>query len=265
MLVFIIPIKSPKVATSWPDLCVVFERSLRSVCNQTSTKFHVFVVCNEKPVIEFYHPQVTYLEVDFPVPKPDYTAKVDDRKIKVVVGLLAARDLQPTHIMSVDADDCISKQIAAFVNQNGKNNGWFVNSGYEYKEGSSKITIRRKNFYEICGTCNIINYHLINFPSKMLPYDQLTECDLFLGGHSLARGDLSERGTPIEPLPFPGVVFVRDKSGESVSMQESFMAKLKRSPKETMRGIKKGLLAPFNDQPLTEEVCEEFGLYRLPD
>ncbi|CAD5978417.1 hypothetical protein [Planktothrix agardhii] len=29
MIVFIIPVKSKKVATSWPDLCQLFDRSLR--------------------------------------------------------------------------------------------------------------------------------------------------------------------------------------------------------------------------------------------
>lgn len=263
MIVFIVPVKSAKVATSWPELCKLFERSLRAICNQTSSEFQVIVVCNEKPEIAFHHPQVKYLEVDFPMPGATYGAKVDDRAKRVVAGLLAVKDLQPSHVMSVDADDCISNQIAAFVNQNQKSNGWFVDSGYEYEEGSNKIAVRKEGFYRICGTCNIVNYHLFNFPEKMLPYDQLTGYDRFLGGHPLAKGDLAERGTPIEPLPFPGVVFVRDRAGESVSMQENLIEKLKRNPKETLRGVKKSLLAPFNQQALTDDIRDKFGLYRL--
>lgn len=260
MFIFIIPIKSPKVATSWPELCKLFERSLRSVCNQTSSDFRVIVVCNEKPQISFQHPHVNYLEVDFPIPKPDYTAKVDDRAKKVVAGLFAAKDLQPTHVMSVDADDCISRHIAEFANQYPDENGWYVDSGYEYEEGSRKIIIRRKDFYKICGTCNIVNYRLFNLPEKMMPYDELTGYDRFLGGHPLAKGDLAERGTPITPLPFPGVIFVRDRAGESVSMQEGFVAKLRRNPKEVLRGAKKFVMAPFNEQVLTQEIREEFSL-----
>jgi hypothetical protein len=263
MIVFIIPVKSPKAATSWPELCKLFERSLRSVCSQTSSEFHVVVVCNEKPEIGFHHPQVQYLQVDFPVPKAEYGARVDDRAKRVVAGLLSVRDLQPSHVMSVDADDCISNRIAAFVNQHKGSNGWFVDSGYEYEEGSNKIAVRKEGFYRICGTCNIVNYRLFKLPEKMLPYDQLTGYDRFLGGHPLAKGDLAERGTPIEALPFPGVVFVRDRAGESVSMQESLFAKLQRNPRETLRGVKKSLFAPFNEQVLTDEIRKEFGLYSL--
>jgi hypothetical protein len=264
MLVFIIPIKSSKVAKSWSDLCAYFERTLRSVCNQTSSTFHVIVVCNEKPSINFHHPQVTYLEVDIPIPEPNYTSKMEDRAKKVAIGLLAAQDFQPTHIMPVDADDCISNQLAAFVNQNQQDNGWYMESGYEYEEGSRKIIVKKENFYKVCGTCNIINYRLLTMPEKTLDYDRLMGYDRFLSGHPLAKGDLAERGTPIQPLPFMGTIYIRDMIGESVSLQEPFLAKLKRNPKEAFRGIKKLVLAPFQEKEITEEMRREFNFYPLP-
>ena len=263
MLVFIIPVKSQKVATSWSELCKLFDRCLRSVCNQTSENFRVVIVCNEKPQKYFYHPNVTYLEVNFPPPNDDYGAKVDDRAKRVVAGLLAVKDLHPTHVMSVDADDCISRKIAEFVNQYPDSNGWYVNSGYEYEEGSSKVSMRHQDFHKICGTCNIVNYRLFSLPEKMMPYEELAGYDRFLGGHPLAKGDLAERGTPIAPLPFPGVVFVRDRAGESVSMQESVLAKWKRNPREVLRGFKKTLMAPLNERPLTNEIRQEFGLFPI--
>ena len=263
MIVFIIPLKSKQVSTSWSELSLLFERCLRSVCNQTSSEFKVIVVCNEKPDISFAHPQVEYLQVDFPVPENTYNAKVDDRAKRVVAGLLSVKDLQPNHVMSVDADDCISNRIAAFVNQYPDSNGWYVDSGYEYEEGSTRITIKRNGLYKICGTCNIFNYRVLKLPEKLQPYEQMSGYDRFISGHPVAKGDLAARGTPIEPLPFPGVVVVRDKAGESISMQESFRAKLKREPREAFRGIKKTLLAPFNQKLLTDKICSEFGLYNL--
>jgi hypothetical protein len=149
------------------------------------------------------------------------------------------------------------------VNQHPSDNGWYVNGGYEYEEGSNKVNVRRKDFYKICGTCNIINYRLYNLPEKMLPYNELEGYDRFLGGHPLAKGDLAERGTPIAPLPFPGVVFVRDRAGESVSMQEGLIAKLQRNPKEVLRGYKKAILAPFNEQLITPEIQKEFNLFPI--
>ena len=56
MLVFLIPIKSYKIANSWIELSKMIERCLGSVCNQTSLEFKVIVVCHERPDINFYHP-----------------------------------------------------------------------------------------------------------------------------------------------------------------------------------------------------------------
>ncbi|MBW4481991.1 MAG: glycosyltransferase family 2 protein [Tildeniella torsiva UHER 1998/13D] len=263
MLVFIIPVKTKAAATSWTELSKLFDRTLRSVCNQKSSDFEVMVVCNERPETNFTHPKIKYLDVNFPVPKPNYNDRVDDRAKRVVAGLLAVKDSNPDFVMSVDADDCISQNIAAFTTQNPKSYGWYVNSGYEYEEGSKKISVRRKNFHKICGTCNIINYQLLRLPETMMPYANMTGYDRFLGGHPLAKGDLAERGTPIEPLPFPGVIFVRDRAGESVSMQENVLAKFRRNPKEVLRGLKKTCMAPLNEQMLTEAIKKEFSLYPI--
>ncbi|MDF5707227.1 MAG: glycosyltransferase family A protein [Nostoc sp. S4] len=263
MLVFIIPIKSPKVATSWIELSKMFERCLRSVCNQTSSKFHVIVVCHEIPKINFHHPQVQYIQVDFPIPGSNYSEKMADKTKKLAVGLLAAQSLQPTHIMPVDGDDCISKKLVSFVAQNPKSNGWYIDKGYEYEEGSSNIIVRKQKFYKLCGTCNLINYRLFSLPEKVPSNEPLTGHDNFLSGHPLAKKDLAARGTPIEPLPFPGAIYVRDKIGESTSLQEPLYAKLKRNHKEVFRDIKKPLIAQLNKQKLTEEICDEFQLYPL--
>ncbi|MEH1835181.1 MAG: glycosyltransferase family 2 protein [Nostoc sp.] len=265
MLVFLIPIKSSKVAKSWIEVSKMFERCLGSVCNQTSLEFQVIVVCHERPEISFHHPQVQYIEVNFPIPDSTLAEKMDDKRKKLAVGLLAARELQPTHIMPVDADDCISKRLVSFVAQNPQSNGWYVDIGYEYQEGSSKIMVRKETFYKLCGTSNIINYRLYSLPDKVLRDEPLTGHDDFLEGHPLAKRYLAARGTPIEPLPFPGAIYVRDKIGESTSMQEPLVAILKRNPKQALRGIKKTLLLPFNQRELIDEIRAEFNLYPLKD
>jgi hypothetical protein len=263
MLVFLIPIKSPKVAKSWTELSKMFERCLGSACNQTSSEFRVIVVCHERPEISFHHPQVQYIEVNFPIPGSTLPEKMKDKEKKLAVGLLAARELQPTHIMPVDADDCISKRLVSFVAQNPQSNGWYIDIGYEYQEGSRKIMVRKENFYKLCGTCNIINYRLFSLPDKVLGDEPLTGHDNFLEGHPSAKISLAARGTPIEPLPFPGAIYVRDQIGESTCMQEPLIATFKRNPKQALRGIKKTLLAPLIQRELTDEIRAEFNLYPL--
>nr|MDZ8097522.1 glycosyltransferase family 2 protein [Nostoc sp. DedSLP01] len=241
----------------------MYTRCIRSVCNQTSSEFRAIVVCHEIPQTDFSHPQVQYIKVDFPIPGSSLPEKMVDKTKKLAVGLLAAQSLQPTHIMPVDADDCISNRLASVVAKNPKSNGWYIDSGYLYEEGSSTITVRKKNFYRLCGTCNIINYRLFNLPEKVLQNEPLTGHDRFLSGHPLAKRDLAARGMPLEPLPFPGAIYVRDRIGESTCLQEPLLTKLTRNPKELSVNLKKLLIAPFKQQKLTDEIRSEFYLYPL--
>src|SRR5689334_19347682 len=104
MLVFVIPLKSPQVSKSWERVSKLFERCIKSVCNQTSTDFHAVVVCNEKPKIEFTHPNITYLTVDFPNPneKTLVSQGDTDKGRKILKGLIYAQEFSPTHTMAVD-------------------------------------------------------------------------------------------------------------------------------------------------------------------
>src|SRR2546426_10364999 len=71
MLVFVVPLKSARISRDWSLTSRLFERCLRAICNQSSPNFRVVVVCNERPITDFHHPHVHYLEVDFPPPFPD--------------------------------------------------------------------------------------------------------------------------------------------------------------------------------------------------
>jgi hypothetical protein len=46
-------------------------------------------------------------------------------------------------------------------------------------------------------------------------------------------------------------------------MQETLLAKLKRNPKEVLRGVKKAVMAPMNEQLLTSEIRENFSLFPI--
>jgi hypothetical protein len=260
VLLFIIPVKRRATSTSWVELSRLFDLTLRSVCAQTSPEFRVLVVCNERPDTTFEHPNVDYLEVDFPSPGDEYGHKTEDRARRVVAGLLATRDLGATHMMSVDADDRVSRRIAEHVAAHPDRNGWFVDAGYEYVDGADRITFRPSGFNTMCGTCNILRTSHLTLPDRLEPYEQMSGYDRFLSGHPHAVPDLAAAGTPIEPLPFPGAVYVRDRVGESITMQEPMIATLRRNPRELVRGLKKRALAPFRDRPLTDDLRAEFGL-----
>ena len=124
--------------------------SVQSVLPATKhqDRFQVVVVCHEKPEIQFSHPNLTIISVDFPLPKhKDRIARgLTDKGRKVLRGLMYARQFAPTHAMFVDADDCVSRRLATFVEHNNQEDGWFIQSGYKYQEGSENIYYKRRKF-----------------------------------------------------------------------------------------------------------------------
>lgn len=217
MLVFVIPIKSRKISRSWETLSKLFERCLKSTCNQTSPNFRVVVVCNEQPSIQFEHPNVEYIKVDFAPPVNslelkekefigyDYIASSEiisqdkDKARKIVTGLKSAEKFQPSHIMFVDADDCVSRYLAEFVEQHQDADGWVMKKGYIYKEGSKFLYQNVKNFNHICGTSIIINFKfryqlfanpdMCNWSFDEFPGAEL-QCLPFIGSvYSVANGE----------------------------------------------------------------------------
>ncbi|MBH8565159.1 glycosyltransferase family 2 protein [Nostoc sp. CENA67] len=246
MLVFVIPLKSPQASNSWEHVSKLFERSIKSVCNQTSTDFHAVVVCNEKPKIEFTHPNITYITVDFPSANEKFliNQRHTDKGRKLLKGLIYAQEFSPTHTMAVDADDCVSKNLAAFIKQYPHHHGWFINKGYKYQEGSKHIYRKRSNFYKMCGTCNILRYDLNNFPEKA-EYNRGYGYYKYYIDHGKVKDTLAKQGQPIKPLPFAGAVYILE-TGEHLFYDSTRLG-----------------FSIFNRQLLNESIREEFGLYNL--
>ncbi len=246
MLVFVVPLKSSQAATSWEHVSRLFTRCIKSICNQTSSQFRVIVVCNEIPIIEFTHPHITYITVDFPTPPETnpVNRKRTDKGRKILKGLIHAREFSPTHTMAVDADDCISKRLAEFVEQNPDCNGWFVNQGYKYQEGSKYIYIKRKNFYKTCGTCNILRYDLNNLPEHA-EYNRGYGYYKYYIDHAKVKTQLSLQGIKLKALPFPGAVYMLE-NGEHLFYESSRLR-----------------FSIFNHQLLKQSIRDEFGIYNL--
>ncbi|WP_083602271.1 hypothetical protein [Hydrococcus rivularis] len=243
MLVFVIPLKSPQVSRSWERVCQLFERTVRSACNQTSPNFHVIVVCHEKPNIEFTHPKITYLEVDFPLPKEtNPVARGDtDKGRKILKGLIYAAQFSPSHTMAVDADDCVSQHLAEFVEQYPQNNGWYVSRGYKYQENTSYVYLTRKNFYRMCGTSNILRYDL-NFLPENPEYNRGYGYYKYYILHARVRDVLTEKGMPLAPLPFAGAIYILGYGDNVYGNAKNFSFNF------------------FNRRKLTKSIREEFCL-----
>lgn len=252
MLGFVISLKSPQASQSWTQVCRLFERCLYSVFNQTVSEFKVIVVCHEKPQINYNPPHIKYIEVDFELPdSPEeitLNVKRTDKGRKLLAGLKYAQNLDISHAMIVDADDCVSRHLAEFVNQSPQHNGWFINRGYLYDDSLDKIFIRWRKFHLICGSCNIVRLDLLKIPEHP-EYDRGYGYYKFYIDHNHVPEILAQDGTPLSPLPFPGTTYVVN-TGQNIFYH----------PLKPIYGGKWARI--LNRRILTPQLREEFSLVK---
>lgn len=250
MLVFVVPLQSPESAKDWPHLSRVVVRALRSLCSQTCADFRVILVCNQRPIGYFKHPNLTLIEEPFPFPGADRTKRMIDKFRKLQRALIEARTYMPGYIMFCDADDCVSRRLAAWCREHPEENGWYFSTGYVYDEGT-RFAFRRHNFHLLCGTSAIVRCQPQDLPDTM----DIDHGENFLlsHGHPILADSLAEKGTPLQKLPFPGTVYITG-TGENDSGHC-----YARIPSRRLQ-----LTKWFRASYLTPWFRREFGLYPLP-
>jgi hypothetical protein len=249
MLVFIVPLQSPRVSSNWERVSAVCERTMRSICGQTSQNFRVYLVCNTAPQLSFAHPAIRIVEDDFEIPERNTAACMFDKHQKIKRGLIAARGDAPCHVMIADADDCVHSGLAQWCDRHPNDAGWYFPKGYMYTAGSGWVH-RLPGFDLICGTSAIVKCGEVDFPGAMS--DPKSDFFLVDVGHFEFRYPEKIQGRRLKPLPFPGAVYVTD-TGDNYTG-----ASLRR-----WDGWKMFVRRLVTARPLTSRIRRTFGLYEL--
>jgi hypothetical protein len=174
---------------------------------------------------------------------------MNDKWGKLKVGLVAARNLAPAHVMFVDADDCVHRGLAEYVKHRPDIVGWSFDVGYIHDEGSRWL-FRTTKFFHRCGSSAIVRLSLKDFPAS----ESQSSRDFFIlsHGHTIIKDGMANRGTPLQELPFVGAVYITN-TGENDSGART-------SHWQSKRQILKSALAI---RPLTKRVRSDMGLYDL--
>ena len=243
MLAFVVPLKSAAVSKSWDQVTRLVRRTVRSACAQTSPEFRVIVVCHEQPEIGFQDQRLEFLRVGFPPPGQDMEGRVRDKNRKALAGLRHALACQPTHVMLLDADDCVSNRLAEHVARHPASNGWYIAKGYFYREGMQTVHIERRRFQGWCGSSYLVRPELLDLP--------VPPAEDWCFHHSKVARQMRKRGTPLEPLPFPGAVYLISH-GENMFDYASIL--WPRNP------VKRWLRRVLYYRPLSPAMRAEFSL-----
>jgi hypothetical protein len=255
MLCFIMALKSPAASANWSVVERLFEQTLISVCSQTDSDFRVIVVCNQVPRLQSPpHASVQFLVRDLPVPTKKTTML--DKWAKLAHGVVAAGELAPDFVMLMDADDLVSNQLSAFANRNRQSNGWIFKTGYHWSYGSRFA--RLSNDFN-CGTNAIVNSRYIRFPKTVDERSRL-DCIILKNGHTTIEAAMRQQGTPLDPLPFPGAIWVKDHGDNWTTL--TFDASPPKRFRSHVRAALNNLSNISQQRFITTSLRREFGLSR---
>ncbi|WP_341359327.1 hypothetical protein V5H98_16575 [Georgenia sp. M64] len=219
LLAFITSLRHPENSANYGRVEALLQASLGSMAGQSVQDRVAVIVGNREP--SFTLPAgARFVRVDFPPPsavkgpQTGREAVLLDKGTKLAVALLTAREHGPTHVMAVDADDFVSRKIAAHVARNPGVAGWYVTSGWRYS--AERASVRpQPEFYRHCGTSHIVRTDLFRAPDlDPLRVTQAEIAEAFgsrlhhlLASHVTVVEYLAAHGSPLRPLPFPGALY----------------------------------------------------------
>lgn len=213
LLTFVIPVRHQDNATDWTALCARLAQTAASIAAQDSGDWRAVVVVNYGANLPPLPPGFDVVRVEFE-PNPHYdrgTENFDifydfvriDKGRRILAGMLAARDSR--FFMVVDDDDFVHRGILTHVAANSDSNGWTIDRGYVWTEGSS-LLVGHDEFNKLCGTSLIVRTDLYDLPDTLESAD-LQWIKVMLGSHIMIADRLRERGAPLASLPFRGAVY----------------------------------------------------------
>jgi hypothetical protein len=247
-LTFVIPVRHPANAKNWLKLKQNLTQTIKSIANQKSDRWKTIIVANygsDLPILPkgFEVAWVNFLPNQLHeqgnVDKEEfYEAFRADKGRRVLVGMLHAGNMG--HVMIVDDDDLVNRNLTSFVEQNPTANGWYIRDGYVWTDGG-KLLYEYSDFSKLCGTSHIIRADLYCLP-KCIEAAEEVYIRKTLGSHVFFHDQLINSGASLAPLPFRGAIYrighAGAHSGSAAILKEYFYHRyLLKRPKELCRRI----------------------------
>lgn len=266
MLAFIVPLKPRRYSKNWEQESAILERTIKSICAQTSRNFRVYLVFTDKPFVSIDDENFMACKYPFDFIEGndindlerfpnlyggniDMTAKMMDKSKKITYGAKIAKQDGCKYIMAFDGDDLVSKRICRYVETHSGGAGWRIAYGYIHLDGTSMLH-RNSQIYNLNGSTHIIREDLVKIPS--FDSRNLYDYNLFLS-HGYTYGRIrDESGLLLDDIPFPGVVYVAHENNFSGIRNLIDIKNIRNLLKYIIRG-----------RMLTNNIKKEFGLYKL--
>lgn len=211
LVTFVIPIKHHEHIGNINDFHRSFKQTISSITQQSCSDWGCIIVCNEGMPLPSLDSRIKTLFVDYPpnrfydMEQHDveicYEAIREDKGKKVLQGILHSGDSK--YLMVVDDDDMIHNQLVRTIKDNDNGNGWFINKGFIWFEGSS-ILFKRNGFHHLCGTSHILRKAALNLHELETDISFVKK---YLGSHLDLIEYMRQKASLLEEFPLRAVVY----------------------------------------------------------
>lgn len=210
---FIIPIRHPENMRDVQEGISILRQTINSARNQTVNKFKITIVANRMDEINSLSDICDIIWVDIPknnfhekegCNKNDYYSAVrKDKSDRIFEALKVSR---AKFVIFLDDDDFVHKGICEHCSNNANETGWYVDSGYTWRQDSKFLLPRFSDFYKLCGTCYVVNRERLL--EVIYKSDDLSSAkSMLLGSHIYLKDCMEESGLPLKPFKFKAVVY----------------------------------------------------------
>jgi len=249
MLTFITAVRSEQVASDWSSICEMVEKTVSSALAQDGGNACCILACHELPFDPTpFGDRIKFLEMDYLPPRKEDLKPGDhgDKWIKLHHAMVAARDLDPSHLMILDEDDLVSRRLANTVTSRPEVDGWRFDQGYLYEGGRSFVALRRR-FDKLCGSSFIRKVSPSSLPKSI--DENSSDFELLRWGHTVIGDKMEEAGHKVENVAYPAAIY-RVGTGENCSD-----VKLR-----SIISIREALRHPMRTHFIGKKLRREFGL-----
>ena len=249
---FVMPLKSRKVARDWSHVVALFDDTIAAILAQTVQDIQVIVACHERPDSKFKDdPRLHFLPVAYDAPTSIHEQTQDKQtKIRILLEDVCRRG--GGYVVLMDADDLVSRHLAAYIRADNNRRGYSLDLGYILNARRKQIR-QVSNFSKHCGSCAVFYLEKI---------DILSAGDNIIGtiatsshlGYAAAAAKHNRR---LQPVPFPAMIYIRHH-GENLSVRSRSPFKLTQMRNRLFHMIRSLLPRPH----IPKTVSEDFAIRR---
>lgn len=263
----IIPFRPKAQSVDWENECLLLQKTILSVLQQSYQNFKILVIYTDLPIDFIVDDKVIYIHFQYGFQPYEEIINNDllfsyfkskilvvrrwDKARKVMYGIKIAKELNCDYSMILDADDHISKYLLNYMaieSELYECPGWYIDQGFVYKNSDSYLIRIPNKMNYLNGSTHVLQNKFISIPD--FTSQEWQKYNIFTDHGWIKDRVKQEFNIELRKIPFPAVVYFVHSSNVSNIRNKEYRISIKTVLKRLLRGIR-----------LTESLRSEFFIF----